>query len=121
MDINKETLRKIGTLGGALRFNKSTSWMYLGGGPNKNLTKEKLFGNAGRGVLHPGMPVKEELTLGAVQSDTRKTLINELTSQTHLTREEAERTVSDLLKRGVLEEVNDPNLGKVIVFKGEAK
>jgi hypothetical protein len=118
MDINKETLKKIGTLGGALKFNKSNSWMYLGGGSNKNLTKEKLFGNAGRGPLHPGMPVEQELVLGAVQSDTRKTLINELTSQTHLTREEAEKTVAELLRKGILEEVNDPNLGKVIVFKG---
>lgn len=117
MDISKETLKKIGTLGGALKFNKGNSWMYLGGGSNKNLTKEKLFGNAGRGPLHPGMPIEHELALGAVQSDTRKTLINELASQTHLTKDEAERTVSELLKKGILEEVNDPNLGRVLVFK----
>ena len=118
MDINKETLKKIGTLGGALKFNKSNSWMYLGGGSNKNLTREKLFGNAGRGVLHPGMPVGTEVALGALHTDTKRTLIRELADQTHLTRSEAEGLVEALIRTGMLEEVNDPTLGKVLIFKG---
>lgn len=118
MDISKETLKRIGTLGGALKFNKSNSWMYLGGGSNKNLTKEKLFGNAGKGPLHTGMPYQQELAIEAVQSDTKQTLIRELTAQTHLTRREAEQAVEALLKSGVLKEVEDPNLGKVLIFKG---
>ena len=118
MDISKETLKRIGTLGGALKFNKSNSWMYLGGGDNKNLTKEKLFGKAGKGVLHVGMPANTEVALGALHTDTKSTLIGELTSQTHLTRSEAEELVSTLIKKGVLQEVNDPTLGKVLVFRG---
>lgn len=121
MDINKETFKKIGTLGGALKFNKSHSWMYLGGGSNKGLTKEKLFGNAGKGVLHPGMPSETEVTLGALHSDTKQTLIKELTEQTHLTRSEAENIVGALLGKGILEEVNDPTLGRVLVFKERTK
>ena len=118
MDINKETLKRIGTLGGKLRVSKENSWLYWGGGPNTGLTKEKLFGNAGKGTLHPGMPRNTEVALGALHTDTRQTIIRELTDQTHLTRSEAETVVSDLLRKGVLEEVNDPTLGKVLVFKG---
>lgn len=118
MNIEKETLKKIGTLGGALKFNKSNSWMYLGGGSNKNLVKEKLFGKAGKGPLHIGMPYQQELAIEAVQSDTKQTLIRELTEQTHMTRREAEEAVTALLKKGIMKEVDDPNLGKVLIFKG---
>jgi len=118
MNIEKETLKKIGTLGGSLKFNKNNSWMYLGGGSNKNLVKEKLFGKAGKGSLHIGMPYQQELAIEAVQSDTKQTLIRELTEQTHMTRREAEEAVTALLKKGIMKEVDDPNLGKVLIFKG---
>ena len=116
MDIEAK-LRKVGTLGGSIKFNKESAWVY-GLDRNPNLSKERLFGKAGRGPLHPGMPCEEEVTLSALHSDTRQTIVRELADQTHLTREEAERVVSSLLKRGVLEEVKDPTLGKVLVFKG---
>jgi hypothetical protein len=118
MDINKETIKKMGTLGGPLRINRRNLWMYIGDGTNKNLTKEKLFGKICAGPLHFGIPSKEEVVLEALHSDTRKTLINELVNQTHLTREEAEHTISVLLKKGILEEIDDPTLGKVLIFKG---
>lgn len=112
--MDKETLRKVGTLGGRLRVNKSNLWMY-GQDPNNGLTKEKLYGV--HGPLHIGMPRRHEIAMEATQSDTKQTLIKELTEQTHMTREEAEKTVSELLRKGILEEVNDPALGKVLVIR----
>jgi len=114
--MDKEVIKRVATLGGALRINKGNLWMY-GQDQGNNLTKERLFGNAGKGPLHIGMRNKE-VALGANQSDTRRTLIEELTGQTHMTREEAESTVNGLIKSGVLEEINDPTLGKVLVFRG---
>jgi len=113
--MDKNTLIKIGTLGGQIRVNKDNLWMY---GNTSSMTTEKLFGI--KGPLHPGMPCKEEVAISTLHSDTKSTLIKELVEQTHLTREEAERTVRDLLQSGVLEEVNDPTLGKVLVFRGGA-
>jgi len=113
--MDRETLVKIGTLGGALKVNKKNLWMY--GGDTPGLSKGKLFGKIGKGPLHPGMPRTREVTLGATQSDTKQTLIQELTDQTHMTRREAEEAVSELLRSGALEEVNDPTLGKVLVVK----
>ena len=107
-------LRKLGTLGGTIHVNKNSFWAY-GMGNNSHLKKEKLFGM--RGPLHPGMPVQEEVTLSALHSDTKNTLVRELADQTHLTRREAEEVVEGLLRKGVLEEINDPTLGKVLVFR----
>jgi len=113
--MEESKIRKIGTLGGSLEVNKTNSWIYLGDNKGR-FSKEKLFGI--RGPLHPGMPYEHELALSALHSDTRQTLIRELVNQTSLTREEAERVVNDLLKKGILEEVDDPNLGKVLVLRG---
>lgn len=107
-------LKKLGTLGGSISVNKKNMWIY---GNTPHMTKEVLFGKAGQGSLHPGMPYEHQLAVSAVHSDTRKTLIRELVDQTHLTREEAERTVNDLVQQGLLEEIDDPGLGKVLVFK----
>ena len=114
--IEKDTLVKIGTLGGAVKVRKDLKGYYFGSNQaGGNFSKEKLFG--AHGPLHPGMQ-KEEVAVGALHSDTRSTLVRELADQTHLTRREAEDVVEDLLRKGVLEEVNDPTLGKVLVFKG---
>lgn len=107
-------LKKIGTLGGSIKFNKENAWVY-GLDKNPNMSRKKLFGM--NGPLHPGMPVEEEVTLSALHSDTKQTLIRELTDQSHLTREEAERVVGDMLRKGLLEEIKDPVLGKILVFK----
>lgn len=109
-------LKKLGTLGGSIKFNKENAWAY-GLDKNSHLSKERLFGQAGRGPLHPGMPYEEEVTLSALHSDTKQTLIRELADQTHLTREESERVVEALLRKGILEEIKDPTLGKILVFK----
>ena len=106
-------LKKLGTLGGSIKVNKKNMWIY---GETPHMSKEKLFGV--NGPLHPGMPYEHQLAVSAVHSDTRATLIRELVDQTHLTREEAERTVNDLIQHGILEERDDPGLGKVLVFKG---
>ena len=114
--IDKETLKKVGTLGGPIHVRKDLNNMYFGGNePGGAFSKEKLFGC--RGPLHPGMPAEHEVALGALHSDTKKTLISELIDQTHLTREEAEKTINELLRKGILEEVEDPTLGRVLVFK----
>jgi len=114
--MDKNTLVKIGTLGGPIHVKKDLKHMYFGqnepGGP---FSKEKLF--RCKGPLHPGMKETHRVALDALHSDTKSTLIKELADQTHLTREEAEKTVNELLRKGVLEEVNDPTLGKVLVFK----
>ncbi len=106
-------LKRLGTLGGSIKVNKKQMWAY---GNTPSMSKEKLFGV--KGPLHPGMPEEHALAVSALHSDTRSTLVRELVEQTHLTREEAERTVSDLIQKGMLEEVEDPGLGKVLVFKG---
>ena len=106
-------LNKVATLGGKLHLNKESSWMYFGEG---NATKERLFGFGG--PLHFGMPHKEAIAIGATESDTKKDLIRELVEQSGLTKEAAEDTVNRLVSRGVLVEVNDPDLGKVLIFRG---
>ena len=114
--MDKDTLRKIGTLGGPIHVRKDLKNMYFGGNePGGPFSKEKLFG--ANGPLHPGMK-NQELALSALHSDTKSTLVKELVDQTHLTREEAEKTVEELLRKGILEEVEDPNLGRILVFKG---
>jgi len=115
--MDKDTLRKVGTLGGAINVRQDMKGYYFGNSQaGGNFSKEKLFGV--NGPLHPGMQDEAEVTLGALHSDTKNTLIGELVDQTHLTREEATKIVEDLLRKGVLEEIKDPTLGKVLVFKG---
>jgi hypothetical protein len=113
--MDKETLVRVAQLGGHLKVNRKNLWMY-GQDKNNNLTKERLY--RARGPLHIGMPHGQEIAIEATQSDTKQTLIRELAEQTHMTRTEAESTVNELLKKGILEEINDPALGKVLVFKG---
>ena len=116
-----KTLKKLATLGGPIKVNNDMKGYYFGDSiAGGKFSKEKLFGKAGRGPIHPGMPSEKQVTLGALHSDTRGTLIGELTEQTHLTRREAEDVVQALLREGVLEEINDPTLGKILVFKGGA-
>lgn len=110
--MDKETLRKIGTLGGALTVRRDRLWMY--GQDNSGFCKEKLYGVGG--PLHIGMR-NREIVLGANRSDTRQTLIRELTDQSHMTRREAEEAVNELIRSGVLKEVNDPALGKILVVQ----
>lgn len=110
--MDKETLVRIGTLGGAITVRKDRMWMY--GQDNSGFCKEKLYGV--HGPLHIGMRNKE-IVLGANQSDTRQTLVKELTEQSHMTRREAEEAISGLISSGVLKEVNDPALGKVLVVQ----
>ena len=117
MDL-KETFGRLGTLGGKVHLKPENQWLYTGSPDNKNLTKERLFGRAGRGSLHPGMPVEHQIAAGATQSDTRQTLIRELVEQSHFTRREAEEIVSGMIQNGTLEEIDDQNLGKVLVFRG---
>jgi len=110
------TLRKVGTLGGPITVRKDLRQYYFGSSQaGGNFSKEKLFGT--KGPLHPGMQDEAEVTLGALHSDTKGTLIRELSEQTHLTREEAMKVVEELLRKGILEEIKDPALGKVLVFK----
>lgn len=116
MDEPIERLKKVATLGGPIKVRKDKAWIYGLDGSNPNLGKEKLFG--ARGPLHPGMPYKQELAVGATQSDTRATLIRELVEQSHLTRREAEDTVNTLISSGTLVEVDHPDLGKVLVLRG---
>ncbi len=86
-------------------------------GNSDNMSKEKLFGKAGIGPLHPGMPYKHEIAAAASTSDTKQTLIRELVEQSSFTRREAEEVVNQMLRSGTLVEVEDENLGKVLVFK----
>jgi len=106
-------LRKVATLGGAVQINKANAWLY---GGNSNTTRKKLFGLSG--PLHPGMPsTKAEMAVISTESDTSADLVRELMDK-GLNREEARRTISDLLRDGVLREVFDPDLRqKVLVFR----
>jgi len=118
----KETLRKIGTLGGNIRINPSTRRYYTGNNtPGGNMSKEKLFGQGAHGPLLIGMPnpsgYEEEATLRLNVSDTKATLIRELVEQSRLTRREAEDTVNALINSGKLVEVSDRQLGKILVWR----
>jgi len=109
----KEMLTKIGTFGGKLKINQKNRGLYLG---NENMSKEKLFGQ--HGPLHPGMAYsKGEMAVSSVESDTRKDLVKELIEK-GLTREEAVKTIGDLLREGTVVEEWDPDLrAKVLVFR----
>ena len=116
MEEKKEnTITRLGTLGGKIRINQKNRWMYFGD-KGSNLTKEKLFGITG--PLHFGVPSeKAEMAVTSVQSDTSQDLTKELMEK-GLTREEAVKTIQELLKVGVLVEVYDPDLKqKVLVFR----
>lgn len=113
-----ERLKRFGTLGGSVKLNKDSTWIYGFGKDNPNMAKEKLFGNAGMGPLHPGMPYKKDVAMAASSTDTKSTLIRELVEQSSFTRREAEEVVNTLLREGKLIEVDHPSLGKVLVFKG---
>jgi len=108
-----EKLKKVATLGGSLGVRKDRKWMYFG--EPGALSKERLFGM--KGPLH-FFGHKEEIAVEALHSDTKKDLVRELMEQGGLTRREAERTVDDMIRKGVLSEVDDPDLGKVLVFRG---
>lgn len=100
-----ETLKRIGTLGGAITVRKDMKNYYFGGSePGGPFSKEKLF--SAKGPLHPGMPnpetEEEALVMNTNVSDTKATLIRELTEQSPLTREEAELAVNRLIKAGKL-------------------
>jgi len=102
----KETLKKVGTLGGAIQVNPNMKKYYFGESESGgNFSKEKLFGV--RGPLHPGMPVaetpEEQMVLNINASDTRATLIREIVEQTSLNRYEAEEAIDALLRKGKLE------------------
>jgi len=116
--VETETAEKIAkgvkfaaTLGGPMRFKKENKWMYFG--ERGTMSRERLFGM--RGPIHFGMPHKEAMAVEALHSDTKSDLIRELTNS-GLTRDEAERTVNGLIRRGILVEVNDPDLGKILIF-----
>jgi len=119
-----ETLKKIGTLGGAIHVRKDMKRYYFGenepGGP---MSKEKLFGV--HGPLLYGMPnpssKKEEVTLEATVSDTKQDLIKELMYQNGQSRQEAESVVNSMIASGKLAEVNVEGLGKVLVWGGKPK
>ena len=89
---NKETIVKLAKFGGNISVNRDNMWMYQGSG---NTTK-KLFGFSG--PLHPGIPThKESIAIGATGTDTRSTLVRELTDQSGFTRREAEKIVAYFL------------------------
>ena len=111
----------------------------MGGGFTKERRNEIYFGRPPKGAYpsHRGLDrihemkfsdsqirrlyslsPKEERVLSAVNSDTKETLIKELVEQSSMRRTEAEEVVKDMLAKGILQEVEDPNLGKVLIFKG---
>lgn len=105
--------KRIATFGGPVRVNHKNDWMYAG---SKKRSLKEMYGIK-NGPIHFGLPYKEELAVEASQSDTKVTLVRELTDQSGLTKREAEDTVDKLIKDGVLIEVDDPDLGKVLVFR----
>lgn len=103
------------TLGGGIRVNHDHDWMYIGSNPKRSL--KDIYG-VKDGPIHFGMPTREQgIAVDALHSDTKATLIKELTEQSGLTRTQAEEAINNLLKSGFLEEVTHPDLGKIIIFK----
>ena len=112
----KQELTDIVTLGGKVKVNSKMSRYYFG--TSKAMSKEKLFGKAGEGPLLIGMPhTKGEMAEASVESDTSADLLRELMEK-GLTREEARRTISDLLREGVLREVYDPDRKQKVLVLG---
>jgi len=122
--MEREVLKKVGTLGGPIRVNPNTKRFYFGNAePGGAFSKERLFGM--HGPLLIGMPNPksrhEELGLEAAVSDTKQDLIRELVYQGGMSRTQAERTVDEMLREGKLAEVNVEGLGKVLVWGGNPK
>jgi len=119
-----ETLKKIGTLGGAIHVRKDMKRYYFGENTSGgSMSKERLLG--AHGPLLFGMPNpssrKEEVTLEATVSDTKQDLIKELMFQNGQSRQEAESVVNSMIASGKLAEVNVEGLGKVLVWGGKPK
>lgn len=64
-----------------------------------------------------GFGHKEEMAVGALHSDTKSGLVKELIDS-GLDRRAAEQTVNSLIQRGIFQEVDDPDLGKILVYRG---
>lgn len=115
MELNKETFRKIGTLGGSIKINPNTRRYYAGGG---NMTKEKLFGV--HGPLLIGMPEpsskEEDVALKLNVSDTRATLRRELMQQNDMSSREADALINKLISSGKLVEITFSG-EKVLVWR----
>lgn len=63
-----------------------------------------------------GLPLKEEMTLEALHSDTRSDLIRELVEEYGLNRETATKLVNGLIKKGIIIEYDDPDGGKRLLL-----
>jgi len=110
LDSLKDTVK--GTIGG-LKVNRKNLWMY-GQGSGKPGMRE-LYGI--EGPMHFGVPKREHLVLEALSSDSRTTLIRELTDA-GISKKEAEDTLAHMLKEGQLKVIKDEDLGEVIVRVG---
>lgn len=113
--MDKELLRRIGTLGGSIQVNKATKGLYFGdNATGGSFSKEKLFGI--EGDLYFGRK-KREMAIESTVSDTRSDLVKEL-QEKGLTRDEAVETIRKLLKDGILVEVWDEDRGeKTLVLR----
>lgn len=107
-------VKKVLSLGGPLPINRKLMKELHGMG---RVNVSKFYG-VSEGDLWFRLGHKEEVAVEATQSDTKRDLISELVNQGGLTRKEAEETVNNLIRRGVLVEVDTLGLGKVLVFKG---
>lgn len=114
-----KVLKKIGTLGGAIRVNPKMKSYYFGDNqPGGALSKEKLFGVSGD--LFFGRK-KREMAIESTVSDTKPDLVREL-QEKGLTREEAVETVRQLIRDKTLVEVWDEDRGeKTLVLRGDPK
>jgi len=121
-------------LGGKKKSTGGKMISFLTGGGS---SKKRLFGNAnpelygaksgsmqdihnisfGGRSIYPRLGHKEEMAIEASGSDTKTDLVDELVNQGGLTRRAAEETVNGLITKGVLVEQDDPDLGKVLVFR----
>ncbi len=114
----KKVAKAVGTFGGPISIRKDRLWMYSAH-QGKKVDVAKFYG-VKKGPLHFGMPSnREEMALDAVESDTKADLIRELVSQGGLSRSTAESVVRGLIKKGILKEVQDEDLGKVLVARRE--
>lgn len=76
-------------------------------------TKKRLYGVGGGREQSVGDVVEARLGTDTVQG-----LVDELASETTLTRREAQAVVARWMQANDLEERNDPQLGKIIVARG---
>ena len=75
--------------------------------------KEQLYGIKGSNVKDAG-----DLAEFRLSTDSKSDLIRELADNTTMTRREAEAMVDTWMAHNDLVEVNDPDLGKIIVPRG---